>query len=158
MPGVRNVVNRLWPIALLALVAFATPAVASHVDQYKVAGGMAVYLGILPSEIVGGHAPEHPDGALHGGATRGKRDSHVVIALFETNAGRRIPNAEVYARVVGAGKAGERKKLEPMKIADSISYGNYFAMRAKGPYRITVEIFAAGGAKPVTVQFEYKHH
>lgn len=143
---------------MLALAQITTPAAASHVDQYKVAGGMAVYFGVLPPEIVRGHAPEHPEGTMHGGATRGRKYSHVVIALFETNAGKRISDADVYARVAGRGLAGERKKLEAMKIDDTVSYGNEFTMSAKGPYRITVEIRSAGAAKPVTVEFEYKHH
>lgn len=148
----------LWPVAMFALAQIATPAAASHVDRYKVVGDMAVYLGVLPSEIVGGHAPEHPEGTVHGGAARGKKESHVVVALFETKTGRRISDADVYARVAEIAKAGESKKLEPMKIGDSVSYGNYFAMSAKGPYRITVEIRSAGAAKPVRAEFEYKHH
>ena len=143
---------------MLALAQITMPAAASHVDQYKVAGGMAVYFGVLPPEIVRGHAPEHPEGTVHGGAARGKKDSHVVVALFETKGGRRISGADVYARVAETGKAGERKKLEPMKIDDTVSYGNEFTMSAKGPYRISVEIRSPGAAKPVAVEFEYKHH
>ena len=154
----KRVVRWLWPLAMLALAQITQPAAASHVDQYKLVGGMAVYFGVLPPEIVRGHALEHPEGPQHGGVARGKTTSHVVVALFETRAGRRISDAEVSARVGEIGRTGERKKLEAMKINGIVSYGNEFAMSAKAPYRIAVEIRTPGAAKPVRAEFEYKHH
>ncbi len=149
-----------WSLLILmgAIGQIPAPAAASHVDQYKVAGHMAVYLGVLPPEIVRGHTPEHPDRTAHAGAPRARKSSHLVIALFDTNDGKRLSDAEVYVRVARTGSAGERKKLETMKIGDAVSFGNEFMMSAAGPYRITVEIRAAGAAKPVTAEFKYKHH
>ena len=145
--------------AALAIFAEATvPAIASHIDQFKAVGGLSVYLGILPAEIVRGHSPEHPEGVMHGGVPSGKKYSHVVVAVFDTKTGKRVADAEVVARVAEIGLTGEKKKLEAMKIADTVTYGNYFRMTAKGPYRISAEIRPAGATRPLLVEFEYQHH
>jgi hypothetical protein len=148
-------------ILAAALATFAeviVPAIASHVDQFKAIGGLSVYLGVVPAEIVRGHSPEHPEGVMHGGAPSGKKDSHVVVAVFDAGTGKRIADSEVVARVAETGLTREKKKLEAMKIADTVTYGNYFRMTAKGPYRISAEIRTAGATRPLTVDFEYKHH
>lgn len=88
----------------------------------------------------------------------GKKYSHVVVAVFDTKTGKRVADAEVVARVAEIGLTGEKKKFEAMKIADTVTYGNYFRMTAKGPYRISVEIRPAGATRPLLVEFEYKHH
>lgn len=55
-------------IALLASLA-AIPAVsaAATASERGVVDGVAVYLGIVPAEIVRGHPREHPEGEMHGG-------------------------------------------------------------------------------------------
>ena len=47
--------------------------------------------------------------------------------------------------------------LQPVTIASSRTYGNYFAMGGAGPYRITVDIRRPGEPNPLQAQSEYAH-
>lgn len=145
----------MWSVLLATALLIASPAGAA--DYYKTADGMAVYLGVLPAELVLGHSPEHPEKQMHGGVPRGKRQHHIVIALFDSRNGERITDADVSARVQELGLAPISKKLEPMTIDKTVSFGNYFALSAPGPYRIDVEIRRHGAPKPITVRFDYSH-
>lgn len=150
--------TRLMKATLTAiLVALAGTSVAAAADYYKTAGNLAVYLGVLPAEMVQGHSPEHPEGKMHGGIPSAKRQHHVVVAIFDTKNGSRIGDAAVTARVAEIGLASVKKKLESMTIDKTISYGNYFSMSGPGPYRIEIEIFRPGSSSPVRTSFEYSH-
>lgn len=150
--------TRLMKAALMAiLVALAGTSAAAAADYYKTAGNLAVYLGVLPAEVVQGHSPEHPEGKMHGGVPSARRQHHVVVAIFDTKDGSRVTNAEVTARVGEIGLASVRKKLERMTIDKTISYGNYFSMGSPGPYRIEIDILRSGSTVPVKTSFEYSH-
>ena len=43
-----------------------------------------------------------------------------------------------------------------MTIANSVTYGNYFAMPEAGGYKITVHIYRPSTAKVIEAQFEYQ--
>lgn len=148
--------TRLLTAALLVAALLGIGA-ADAADYYKTADGLAVYLGVVPAELVLGHSSEHAEKKMHGGVPRGKAQHHVVIALFDSRNGERITNADVSARVQEIGLGMASKKLEPMAIEKTVSYGNYFAMSASGSYRIDVEIRRQGAPKPVTVRFDYSH-
>jgi hypothetical protein len=142
--------------ALLAIVTALTGAAAAG-DYYKTAGNLAVYLGVLPAEMVQGHSPEHSEGKMHGGVPSAKRQHHVVVAVFDAKDGSRITDAAVKARVAEIGLGPVEKKLELMTIDKTISYGNYFSMGSPGPYRIEIEIIRPGSTSPVKTSFEYSH-
>jgi len=139
---------------VLVMIAGAGATLAA--DYYKTAGNLAVYLGVLPAEMVQGHSPEHPEGKMHGGVPSAKRQHHVVVAIFDTKDGSRIANAEVSARVEEIGLAPITRKLEPMIIANTTSFGNYFLMSSPGPYRIEIEI-RRPNAPAAKVTFHYSH-
>ena len=152
--------KKLWMLkagltVILMLLAGTGPAAAA--DYYKTAGNLAVYLGVLPAEMVQGHSPEHPEGKMHDGVPSARRQHHVVVAVFNTNDGSRITNAEVTARVGEIGLAQTQKKLVRMAIDKTISYGNYFSMGSPGPYWIEIEILRPGSTGPVKTTFEYSH-
>ena len=136
------------------LVIMASAGTVHAADYYKTAGNLAVYLGVMPAELVQGHSPEHPEGKMHGGLPSGKRQNHVVVAVFDTKDGSRITNAEVSARVGQIGLAQIAKKLDPMTIANTTSFGNYFLMSGAGLYRIEIEIHRPN-AETVKAIFEY---
>lgn len=46
----------------------ARPAAAEQDSKNKIAGSLAVYFGMVPGEIGKGHAPDHPERTMHGGA------------------------------------------------------------------------------------------
>lgn len=145
----------LWSLLiLLVFVSWSVGALADTHDHSKTAGGLTAYLGLVPAEIVRGHAARHPEAQAHGGAPRGAHVYHVVVAIFDTS-GARVENAKVTARVSSVGLAGAQRLLEPMKIADTVTYGNYFNLPGRGRYRIDVEVERSQG--PARFEFAYDH-
>jgi hypothetical protein len=133
------------------------PPAARAADYYKSAGGFAIYIGILPAQVVQGHAPEHPEGKMHGGAPSGRHQYHVMVAVFDAASGARVEDAHVTAKVGEPGLVPVEKRLEPMPIAGAMSYGNYFPMSAPGPYRIDVRVARPGPVRTVDASFTYSH-
>lgn len=151
-------VHRVLAVMALALVlVLAAPGAsfATHSGQNATKAGLTVYIGLMPAEIVRGHPPSHAEAQAHGGAPRGAHQYHVVVAVFDAGTGARIENAKVVARVSALGLAGSQKTLEPMKIADTITYGNYFDLPGSGKYQIVVEIERPQGA--AKFEFPYDH-
>lgn len=135
-----------------------TAAFAADSSQHKVVHGVAIYLGVLPAEMILGHPKPHTEAEMHGGVPAGQHQHHVVVALFDNATGKRISGAKVSARVHEINLAGVQKKLEPMLIAGTVSYGNYFNMPAtNNPYRINVRIELPGVADVIEAQFDYQH-
>ena len=121
----------------------------AQADNQKIAGGIAVYLGVLPAAMIQGHPKDHSEPAMHGGIPRGRGAYHVMAAVFDAENGERIENAKVKARVSPLGLASVMRSLEPMQIAGTVTYGNYFTIRADEPYRILISVVRAGQPAPV---------
>lgn len=118
---------------------------------------MAIYLGVVPAQIIQGHPKEHEESRMHGGVPASRYRHHLMIALFDAATGRRIVDAQVTAAVAELGLAPKRKPLESMHIDDTVTYGNYFDIRSNDTYRIKVEIRRAGQARPITATFDHRH-
>jgi hypothetical protein len=121
--------------------------------------GMTIDLGVVPAELVRGHAttPGDPN-ALHRGTPPNSSSHHIVIALFDAKTGARISDARIRAGV------GDRSYnhapdivLEPMEINGSMSYGNFFLIQGAGVWRIHLEILRPGASRPVEADFAYEH-
>ncbi len=137
-----------------AVVAF-SPARAASGGETKSAGGLTVYLGVVPAELVKGPGPHSAERPMHGGSPRGGHEHHVVVALYDSASNTRITDATVTAKVSGLGLSGPQKTLEPMKIADTITYGAYFNLTADlYTIRVTVQLL---GSQPVMLDFKYDH-
>ena len=149
----------LFRVAVVSIAALtASAAFAADSATHKVVHGVAIYLGVLPAEMVLGHPKSHTEAEMHGGVPAGQHQQHVVVALFDQASGKRISGAKVSARVHEINLAGTQKKLEPMLIAGTVSYGNYFNMpAANNPYRIRVLIELPGVAGVIEAQFDYQH-
>jgi hypothetical protein len=85
-----------------------------------------------------------------------------MAAVFEAENGARIEDATVEASVTpiadaAAHVAGVTRRLKPMAIAGTVTYGNYFTMRGDGPYRIVLTISQAEAAKSLMLEFSYDH-
>lgn len=144
--------------ALACFAALAAPARAAVVDGYKTVGGLAVYLGVLPAAIVRGHDPRHAEATMHGGAPRGRDGHHLVVAVFDAASGARVEDAEVSATISEPGHvARTRLPLEPMRVADTTTYGGFAALPGRGRYAIDVEIRRPGAEPPARVGFAYEH-
>lgn len=140
-------------LACILLVAWGSPAVA--IDYYKTSGNLAVYFGVIPSELMG-HSPEHPAKIAHESVSAGKHQHHVVVAVFDSKTGGRISDAEVTATVGESGVTPTTKKLESMLIAGKVSYGNFFQMSSPYKYRFTIKV-RPHGAQGRAVDFEFQH-
>ena len=120
-------------------------------DYRQTADGLTVYLGILPAAMVKGHE------AMHGGARKGPHDYHIVAAIFDAASSGRISDATVRAGIAGLAMPGYEANLEPMKIADTTTYGNFVRLPGADLYTIRLTIQRPGQQRPVVVTFKYDH-
>ena len=132
-------------------------AITAESGGYQVVGGVGVYLGVLPSEMLKDRAKAGPEATMHGGRAGGEHAHHVVVALFDARTGERITDADVQATVREIGLGGRTKRLEAMPMADALTYGNYFEMRTKTRYRVMLDITAPRLTRPLKATFEYDH-
>lgn len=107
--------------------------------------------------MVGGHPPGHPEAAMHGGVPRGQHQFHLLVALFDAGSGERITGAQVEAEVAEIGFTGTRRRLEPMAIAGTETYGGYFELDGDNPFRIALEIRRPDAERVIRAEFEYRH-
>ncbi len=141
-------------VALTALSVFsAQPAETGQVTRVS---GIDVFYGVIPAEIIRGHPAGHAETKMHGGVPRGSGQHHLIVSLFDVKTGKRIEDAQVSARIAEPGLAPQRRILEPMQFAGTVTYGNFFSMGSPGPYRIEVEVRPNGGSTAQIV-FEYRH-
>jgi len=145
-------------LVLLSTAIFGPFAAAAHApESFQVVDGIAIYLGVVPAQIIQEHSDKHEAHKMHGsGSSKGHRD-HVLVALFDNATDKRIENAEVTARVMEIGMGGKKKKLDPMKIVGTITYGNYFDMKNKNVYHINVQIRRPGTKDVVKALFTHQH-
>ncbi len=122
----------------------------------KTVNGVTFYLGVMPAEIARGHPKEHPESTMHGSSPKGSGSQHIVVALFDAKTGERITDAKVSARVEQLGLTADHKDLDPMQIAGTVSYGNYYAMHSGGIYKIRVIVKRKGESRRIEAEFEYR--
>lgn len=154
---VRQMRSALLALAILAIFGFAMSVRADSDTNSKVVGNVAVYMGMLPVEMIRGYSPRTTEGSMHGGKPKGRDGYHIVVALFDAKSGTRITHANIRARVSEIGYTGEEKALQPMEIAGTETYGNYFSMVGDGPFRIPLVIRVPGEKHPIELQFEHRH-
>lgn len=132
-----------------------SPTQAAEGGETKSAGGLTVYLGVVPAELVKGLSPHSSERPMHGGSPRGTHEHHVVVAVYDSGSNARITDARVTAKVSGLGLSGPQKTLEPMRIADTLTYGAFFDLtRDLYTIRVTVQ---RPGSRDVTLDFKYDH-
>ena len=146
-------------LALMAtfIAAMSQAATAAEDPHYKLVGGLAVYLGVIPAEIVKGHPPGHPEQAMHGGAPQGAHQYHLTAAIFDSANGARISDATVTAQVSGLGLSGPRYKLEPMEFAGTTTYGGFVNLPGRDLYTVRLTIERPSPARAIVVDFKYDH-
>ena len=117
--------------------------------------GLTISLGVVPAEVVAEHAPTHVDPGMHGDIPWGEDWKHVMVAVFDAQTGARVTGAEVTATVIAPDGGSVRRRLEPMVLGGTITYGEYFRMPAPGVYRIRVEVRRSDVPGTVETEFEY---
>ena len=135
---------------------FLSSVFAADTGQHKVVKGVAIYLGVIPAELIEGHPKGHPESEMHGGVPPVTEERyHIVIALFDAKTGARITNAKVTASLSSFGLPAGKKTLEPMLLANTISYGNFFKLSAKGAHQIQIEISGVHPDQTIHATFEH---
>ncbi|MCA1455450.1 hypothetical protein I6F35_19885 [Bradyrhizobium sp. BRP22] len=139
------------------LIGPAVTAIAAETELSKTAAGVTVYLGLVPAEIVkglpAGSTTEQP---MHGGLPKGPHEYHLVAAVFDAASGARVSDAVVTAEVAGLGLSGSKRKLEPMQIVGTTSYGGFVDLPGFDLYTVKLTIERSGAA-PAVLQFKYDH-
>jgi len=152
--------KNLWMALLLvmSLITLNAGAAASDAPEtFQVVDGVTIYLGVMPAQIVQGHAREHEESKMHGGVPAGRYRDHLVVALFDNATGRRIEDAQVTAAVMELGLGAEWKALDAMRVAEAATYGNYFNMPSEGVYHIQVRIRRPGHSQLIEATFTHRH-
>jgi len=129
---------------------------ASHPLQYQVVNGVAIYLTIMPAEILRGHPKEHPESDMHPQTrVEGTNQHHIMVSLFNEKNGERLQNHIINAKVSGINYESPVRKLELMVMGGIRSYGNFFSMPKHGTYQVDLEIQQAGESEVVKAVFQY---
>lgn len=140
----------------LSLAAGVAPWAAADEGNARIVDGVAIYLGLLPAELIAGHPAGHAEADMHPEA-RGQRE-HLVVALFDAVSGERITDAEVSASIhEEAGGHARPKRLQAMEIADTVTYGNFFELPAGREYRIRLQVRRPGDSGVIEAEFEHVH-
>ena len=149
-------IARVLGLALIIGGLLSTPA-AAQTDDRKVVEGFSIYLGVVPAEVVRGHAQPHTEATMHGGAKASRDTHHVMVSIIDDKSGKQVSDAAVEARVGEVGLSSVKKKMETMRIADSTTYGNYFSMFRRGPFKIDIEIRIPPGSRQLKTTFYFTH-
>ena len=133
-----------------------TSSVASPAtgQDFAVVDGTTVYFGVVSANVIRDHPKEYPQ-SVYGVVPFEPAQYYVTVALFDAPNGKRIDDAMVKARVSTATGTGPEKTLQPITIANSRSYGNYFTMGSTGPYKIAVSVRRPSASNVIQAQFEY---
>lgn len=150
--SLKSVFTTLCLLALNAAGAATEPP-----ETFQSVDGVAIYLGVMPAQIVRGHPPAQQEDRMHGGIPEGRNSVHLVVALFDEASGKRIEGAQITAEVSELGLGGKSKKLDTMRIADTVTYGSYFDIAGEKTYRIRLSIRLPGRTQPIEASFTHRH-
>lgn len=124
--------------------------------RHATVGGVELYLGLTTAEALRAYPKDAPERAMHGGVPGGAGQYHVNVSLFDATTGAAIADAKVEVQVAEVGMTSESKALEPMLIGNARSYGNYFRMKPRTSYVITVRVRKPDSPLPVEARFEHR--
>ena len=138
---ILNILSAALLAGLLAMAA--SPASGDPLGRSVIAGGIAVYFGIMPAEVLPAHPGRYP---RHEGSKipAGKNVYHVLLALFDHATGARITDADVVATVAPPGLAGARKRLDATTVAGGDDEGGG---RILGRRRVVVPVLSGAGGR-----------
>lgn len=153
----RDLKKAFCVVVFVVLSLLAKIALADDSENFKVADGVEIYLGILPAEVSLGHPKAHTESEMHGGTPTGENNIHLIVALFDKATGKRITDANVTAFIKQSNLEGKSRHLESMTIANTITYGNYFVIGSAGTYRIILQIRRPNKPGVINAEFIHEH-
>ena len=134
-----------------------TPLAAVPAANRRTVGSTEVLLGVVAAESLRAQqAKRDAESKMHGGIPSGKGYYHVNISLIDSKTHGEITDAKVEVTVEDPVMRSETKSLELIAIDNRISYGNYFQMPGKDPYKIGVRIQRPGTSAPISAKFDFK--
>lgn len=119
-------------------------APAASAPNHRQVDGVDIFLGVSPAESA-------PAGRSRPG---GKGYFYINISLRDGASHTYIKDALVEVRAASAA-SGETRKLEPLTLADSVSYGNFFRMPGNEHYIISVKVRRADWPRPIETRFDF---
>lgn len=149
-----------WLLLLVPALLLGTVGISSadDISNHKIVGGVEIYFGVLPAQVIGEYSAGHVEREMHGGVPSGAHRDHIVVALFDVATGERIGDARVEATVREIGLSGKTKSLEPMEIAETITFGNYFDLPNENLYRIVIRIRRPEASRTIKAEFLHGHY
>jgi hypothetical protein len=142
-------------VAASAALAFAASAAWAQVPGEKTVDGVRFNVGVASVEQVLALPASDPERNMHAHPYRHGTE-HLVVALADARSGAPIGRANVTATVSRLGMEEQSRTLELMRFPGAPSWGDYFDMRAPGPYRIHL-VASLPGRGPVAADFEYRN-
>lgn len=133
-------------------------APANAAELSKTVNGIEIHYGVVSAQVVKKTTDKH-DPRMHGGKPRSGSSHHLVVSLFDAKTGERIEDATVVATVTPLGLAPATKRLDPMQVNDTKTYGNFFDFPASSsPFRIALKIARRGIPEhnAINAEFEYR--
>src|SRR6516162_8284275 len=112
---IKELLGALVGLAVIS-IALNKIATAAEPGESKTKGGLTVYLGVVPAEIVKGPSSHSSDRAMHGRIPRSPDEYLVVPALFVSSSGSLFPDTAVPEICAVTAASENSKKLEPMEI------------------------------------------
>jgi cytochrome c5 len=142
-----------------AVEAAKTAPIPARDPHHRIVDGVEIYLGIVSAqEMRDRYASGAPERSLHGGIPGGSGYYHLNVSLFDSKTRRAITDAEVQASVTEPVSGGETRTLELVSIKGAKSYGNYFRMSGRNPYRIVVRVRKPGASREIQAEFGFKSY
>lgn len=153
----RAAILYMFNPAGMAVEAAKTAPIPARDPNHKIVDGVEIYLGIVSAETMRErYASADPERALHGGIPGGSGYYHINVSLFDSKTRQAITNADVEASVTEPVSGGETRQLELVSIKGVKSYGHYFRMSGKNPYRIVVRVRKPGASRDIRAEFQFK--
>ncbi|RZI40054.1 hypothetical protein EGT07_25755 [Herbaspirillum sp. HC18] len=150
----RNNTRSMLALALAATIM----ASASAAGPGMTVDGMEISYGVVSAQVIAKPTDKH-DPKMHGRKWPNMGSHHLVVSLSDVKSGERISDATVIATVTPLGMAPTEKRLEPMLIDQTTTYGNFFDFPASSaPFRIALNITrpTIPAHNAVAAEFEYR--
>jgi len=156
---IRNAVLYLYNPTAPAKPAAATAAAAPKpAGMLKTVGGIEVYLGFVSADTIRAYPEGSVERSMHGGVPSGSDNYHLNVSLLDRSSKEPIKDARVEIQVEQPGLASETKVLDPVVINKVPSYGDYFKLRPKTHYVITVRVQRPASPRPLEARFERRQY
>ena len=126
----------LWHTARAGLLlAFTTLSAAAVTDFEKHADGLAIYMGVVPAQLLRGNADASHLATMHGGLPGASGSHHLVIAIYDERTQRQVEGADVVANVTPLGLGPTAASSSPCRSAPVRPTATSFRCQARARTR-----------------------